>query len=383
MRQIAQELPGSLIRTIANGAMGTPGLIPLWFGESDLPSPDCAVEAARESLLRGETRYGPNLGLPELRSALTGYQNALFPTSAGFDNVAVSSSGLNALLLVLSALVDPGDEVVVPVPTWPNLLAMPKVLSAGVREVPIRLKGRRFELPVDDILNVCTAKTRVVLINSPQNPTGWRMPSDDMARLVDELDRRGIWLLADEVYARIVPSDSAPTSFLSHFDEARRIVVVNSFSKTWAMTGWRLGWITAPANLIQALEKLIEFNTSCTPDFVQRGGLAALGPQGETFVTSQTARLEQARLAAVEVLARDERIEVPETGGAFYLFPRIAGLEDGTALAHRAIANGVGIAPGEAFGETGRGHVRLCFARSPAEMREAAERFLRSVNDPS
>ncbi|WP_260921885.1 pyridoxal phosphate-dependent aminotransferase [Novosphingobium sp. 9] len=379
MRDVARELPGSLIRSIANAAMGTPGLIPLWFGESDLPTAPVIVEAARESLLRGETRYGPNLGLPELREGLDRYQRRLFATSAGFGNIAVTSSGLNALLLTLSALVDPGDEVIVPVPTWPNLLAIPKVLSATVREVPLRLSNARFDLPVDDILAACTERTRVVLINSPQNPTGWRMPPQDMARLVEELDRRGIWLLADEVYSRILPEGVAPASFLEHFDERRRIVVVNSYSKTWSMTGWRLGWITAPAELVQAFERLIEFNTSCAPDFVQRGGLAALGEEGETFVAMQRARLEAARLAAIEVLGSDPRIELPEIGGAFYLFPRIEGLTDGVALARKAVELGVGIAPGEGFGEEGRGHLRLCFARDPAEIRTAMERLLEAL----
>ncbi|MBT0670766.1 pyridoxal phosphate-dependent aminotransferase [Novosphingobium profundi] len=380
MRPIARELPGSLIRVLANANLDKSDVIPLWFGESDLTTAPEIAEAARESLLMGETHYGPNLGLTELRAELARYQQRLFATSAGLDNVAVTSSGLNALLLVMSALVDPGDEVVVPVPTWPNLVAMPKVLSAALREVPIRLEGTKFTLPVEDILAACTEKTRVVLINSPQNPTGWRMPEADMARLVAELDRRGIWLLADEVYARIVPQDTRPTSFLAHFDESRRIVAINSFSKSWAMTGWRLGWITAPRELIQTLEKLIEFNTSCAPTFVQRGGLVALGPAGERFLAEQTRRLDAARTAALAVLARSPRITVPEPQGAFYLFPRIEAMADGVAMAQRAIERGVGVAPGEAFVHGGEGHLRLCYARDPAEVTTAMERLLDALD---
>ncbi len=379
MRQIAKELPGSLIRVLANANLGKSDVIPLWFGESDLATAPEIAEAARESLLAGETRYGPNLGIPELREAIVRYQQRLFPSPASFANVSVSSSGLNALLLVLSALVDPGDEVVVPTPAWPNLVAMPKVLNAQVREVALRFEGARFTLPVEDILAACGPKTRVVLLNSPQNPTGWRMPEADMALLVAELERRGIWLLADEVYARIVPSGSKPSSFLSHFDEGRRIVVVNSFSKSWAMTGWRLGWITAPADLILTLEKLIEFNTSCAPVFVQRGGVIALGPVGETFLAAQTTRLDAAREAALAVLARSPRVTVPEADGAFYLFPKIEGMSDGVAMAQRAIEKGVGVAPGEAFGAVGTGHLRLCYARDPNEVEQAMERLLEAL----
>lgn len=381
LRQVALDLPGSLIRSIANAAMDTPGLIPLWFGESDLPTPQPIVQAASSSLLAGETRYGPNLGLVELRKALAEYQRTQFATRAGFDNIAVTSSGLNAILLALSALVDPDDEVIVPVPAWPNLVAMPKVLNASVREISLRLEDGRFVLPIEDILAACTQRTKALILNSPHNPTGWRMSKSDMTRLVAELDARGIWLIADEVYARLIPQSSNLLSFLDYFDEKRRIIIVNSWSKSWAMTGWRLGWITAPAQVIKVLERLIEFNTSCAPVFVQRGGIQALGPEGEAFVIAQARRLEQSRLVACAILAQDPRITIPQIDGAFYLFPKIEGLSDGTALAHRAIAHGVGIAPGEAFGEQGRGYVRLCYARAPDVMADAMQRFLRALQN--
>ncbi|MDH7640009.1 pyridoxal phosphate-dependent aminotransferase [Sphingomonas oryzagri] len=379
MRPLATELPGSLIRTIANAAMGREDVIPLWFGESDLPTPRAVVEAANASLSAGDTFYGPNLGIAPLRDALTGYLARIHGADLSVDQIAVTSSGLNAILLVLSAIVDPGDEVVVVTPTWPNLIAVPRVLGAVVREVPLRLDGARFVLDLDAIVGALGPRTRAVILNSPHNPTGWRMPAADMARLVDELGRRGVWLIADEVYARILRPGADTRSFLSHFDDAGRVIVVNSFSKTWAMTGWRLGWVVAPRAFVAALERLIEFNTSCAPGFVQRGGIAALGPEGDAFVAMQAERLEAARAAAVAVLAKDPRILVPETEATFYLFPRVDGLADGEALAWRAIEHGVGIAPGEAFGDVGRGHIRLCFARDPAAIRTAADRLLAAL----
>ncbi len=380
MRALANALPGSLIRTIANAHMGQAGLIPLWFGETDQPTAPAITAAAQESLARGETFYGPNLGLPALRQALADHQAALFPTNAGFDNVAVTSSGLNAILLMLSALVDPGDEVIVVTPTWPNLLAIPTLLGATVREVPLAVVDGVFTLDLDAFFAAIGPRTRAVILNSPQNPTGWHMPADVMAAVVQALEARGIWLVADEVYARIVAEDVTPRSFLSHLDDDGHVVVINSFSKTWAMTGWRLGWITAPRRVVTALERLIEFNTSCAPTFVQRGGLAALGPAGAAFFEAQRARLTAARAALVEGLAGDDRIDVPETRATFYLFPRVRGLVDGVAFAHRCAAAGVGVAPGEAFGVTGAGHIRLCYARDPDEIAEAAQR-LRAVID--
>lgn len=380
MRALASDLPGSLIRSIANAYMGQRDIVPLWFGESDQPTAPAIVAAARASLDRGETFYGQNLGLPALRDALAAYQRRLYDTAAEAANIAITSSGLNAILLVLSALVDPGDEVVVITPTWPNLVAVPKVLSAVVREVPLAFAGDRFVLDLDRLFDALGARTRAVILNSPQNPTGWRMAPDDMATLAAALEERGIWLIADEVYARVLAGGADARTFLTHFADDGHIIVVNSFSKTWAMTGWRLGWVTAPSRLVAALERLIEFNTSCAPTFVQRGGLAALGMAGEAFVAAEQARLALARRVLVEALAIEPRIVVPQTDATFYLFPQIAGLQDGVALAHRAAALGVGIAPGEAFGAEGRGHVRLCFARDPAQVRTGAGRLLAALD---
>lgn len=374
MRALVNTLPQSLIRTVANRWMGKTDMIPLWFGESDQPTDARIAAAAQESLARGETFYGHNLGLPLLRSAIADYQRRLHPTTAMMENVAVTSSGLNALLLVLSALVDPGDEVVVLTPTWPNLLAIPTLLGATARPVPLRFTGDGFVLDLDRVIDAIGPRTRVLLINSPQNPTGWRMEEADMAALADLAAERGIWLVADEVYSRILADGAEPRSFLDRFDDDGRIVVVNSFSKSWAMTGWRLGWVTAPRAIVAALETLIEFNTSCAPQFVQRGGLVALGPVGEEVLAAQIARLADARAALVEAL-EDDRLIVPQTDATFYLFPQVRGLRDGVALAHRAAEAGVGIAPGEAFGDEGGGHIRLCFARDPAIMAEAARRL--------
>ena len=374
MRALARDLPTSLIREIANEAMGRPGITALWFGETDQPTDPAIRAAAIDSLNEGETFYTPNLGLPALRAAIAEYQNRQFGAATAAGNVVVTVSGLNAILLALSAIVDPGDEVVVLTPGWPNLAAIPALLGAGVRLVPLDLAGDRFVLDPARLVAALGPRTRAVIVNSPHNPTGWMIGADDLRTVADELDRRGIWLLMDEVYTRLTYGTPA-ASALPLCDDRRRIIVVNSFSKTWAMTGWRLGWLTVPADCTVAFEKLMEFNTSCAPAFAQRAGLAALGNEG--FVAAQQTRLEASRAAVIAVLGNDPRIVLPRLDATFYAFPRIAGLADGAGFARRAIAEaGVGLAPGEAFGPEGRGHMRLCYARDPIVVREACARLL-------
>jgi len=374
MRDLVHQLPGSLIREIANGAMHRPDVLALWFGESDLPTDPLIRAAAVESLGQGETFYAPNLGIAPLRAAIAAYQNAQHGGASRAENIVVTVSGLNALLVALSAVIDPGDDVITLTPGWPNIAAIPALLGASVTLAELRLEHGRFALDLDALIAAIGPRTRAVLLNSPHNPTGWQMPADQVRRLADELDRRGIWLIADEVYGRMV-HEGDHASFLPLFDDARRIIVVNSFSKTWAMTGWRLGWLTIPAALGDQFAKLMEFNTSCAPVFVQRAGLAAIA-QGEPFVARQSVRLKAARAAVQQALGQHPRIELPAMDATFYTFPRIAGLVDGAAFARRAIEEiGVGLAPGEAFGEAGRGHIRLCYARDPDVVATACRRL--------
>lgn len=371
-RRLIRDIPEVLIRTIANANMGRAGITPLWFGESDRPTAAPIREAAAESLARGETFYSANLGLAELRGALSAYQARLFGGADIPERVAVTGSGLNALNLVNTALISPGDEVIVPEPAWPNLMAIPQMLGARVVPVPLRLVDGRFRLDLDDIAARIGPKTRMVVINSPHNPTGWNMPPEDQAALVAMLSARGIWLLADEVYGRLVAKGVAP-SFLPYVADDARVVVVNSFSKTWAMTGWRMGWITAPRALIGDIEKLIELNTSCVPVFVQRAGLAALR-LGEPFIEEQRTRLAVGRRVVAETLGAHPSVEMPVLDATFYAFPRLS-VDDDLAFVLRAIEEaGVGLAPGRAFGDGGRGHIRLCYARDEDVLRAACTR---------
>jgi len=354
-----------------------------WFGEGDQVTPAFIRDAAKAALDAGETFYNHNLGLIELREALAAYANRLHAPikRIDVDRIAVTSAGVHALSLIDQALIEPGDRVVIVTPVWPNLTAMPRIMSADVVPVPLTCHDGAWSLDLQHLLDAATPNTRIVLVNSPNNPTGWTMPQHDWDHLLAHCRRHGIWLVSDDAYERIVfePSmtinDHAP-SVLPQIGDDDRVISANTFSKSWTMTGWRLGWIVAPRRFISKLGKVIEFNTSCAPPFVQLGGLVALN-EGESFVRQNVARLRTSRDLLVGALAKVPGVEVAPPPGAMYLFFRIAGHGgDSVALAKQLVAEaGLGLAPGAAFGVEGEGYLRWCFAASDALLAQGAERL--------
>ncbi len=382
MRSAIHELPGSKIREVANAGLGRSDVLPFWFGESDEPTPAFIRDAAVRSMQADETFYSHNLGLPELRDALAAYMSGLhLPVSA--ERIAVTSSGVNALMLAMQALAGPGDEVVAVVPVWPNLTAQPLILGARVTRVPLVVRGNAWQLDLTALLAAVTPATSVLLVNAPNNPTGWTLTRAEQQAILAHCRSTGTWIVADEVYERVYFRDGATCapSFLDIAEPDDRVVVAHSFSKSFLMTGWRLGWLVVPPALIGAIGKLIEFNTSCAPTFVQRAGLAALAGAGE-FVPGLIGRLKSCRDTLLPQLAAlpGVRVAVPE--GGMYAFFRIEGHHDSLALAKRLVAEaGLGLAPGAAFGDEAEGWLRWCFAsRDPQRLRlgvERLERFLR------
>jgi aspartate/methionine/tyrosine aminotransferase len=378
MRQVIEDLPGSKIREVANAALGRSDVLAFWFGESDEPTPDFIREAAVRSLAEGETFYSHNLGLPELREAIARYTSSLHrPVEAA--RIAVTSSGVSALMLAMQALVGPGDEVVAVVPVWPNLTAQPAILGARVTRLTLRAERGAWRLDFDALRRAVTPETRVLLVNSPNNPTGWTFTRAEQEAVLAHCRTTGTWIVADEVYERIYfgagPGACAP-SFLDIAEPQDRLLVVHSFSKSFLMTGWRLGWIVAPAALEPGFAKLIEFNTSCAPVFVQRAGIAALS-RAETFVPALAQRLRLCRDTLLPRLVALPGVTVAEPAGGLYAFFRVEGQADSLALAKRLVAEaGLGLAPGAAFGPEGEGWLRWCFAsRDPARLVEGAERL--------
>ncbi|MGE5669472.1 MAG: pyridoxal phosphate-dependent aminotransferase [Betaproteobacteria bacterium] len=370
------RLASSKIREIANAGMGVDDILAFWFGEPDQVTPAFIRDAASASLARGETFYTQNLGIPELREAISGYVTRLrapVPPS----RIAVTASGMSALMLTVQALVDPGERVVAVTPLWPNLIGVARILSADVECVSLSFGPSGWSLDADRLIAALTPGTRALLLASPNNPTGWTIDREAQRAVFDHCERHGIWIVADDVYERLYYADDAvcAPSFLDFADERARLVSTNSFSKAWMMTGFRLGWIVAPAALMADIGKLIEFNTSCSPAFVQHAGVAAI-TQGEVSVAATRARFRHARDRLIADLQRIPGVQAATPQGAMYALFRVAGVDDSLAFCKRLVAEaGLGLAPGSAFGPDGEGFVRWCFAASDARLDEGVERL--------
>jgi aspartate/methionine/tyrosine aminotransferase len=386
MRPAIAALPGSRIREVANAGLGRSDVLAFWFGESDEPTPEVVRAAAADSLSRGETFYSHNLGLAELRTAIAGYVSSLHPPVAA-DRVVVTSSGVTALMLAMQMLLDPGDEVVAVTPVWPNLTAQPLILSARVVCVPLRPDATgAWKLDLAALLAAVTPATRVLLVNAPNNPTGWTLTRAEQRAILDHCRRTGTWIVADEVYERLFydgePGAAAP-SFLDLATAEDRLIVAASFSKSFLMTGWRLGWLVLPSDHADTMGVLVEFNNSCAPVFVQRGALAALAG-ADASVAPLVEHLKGCRDRLVDGLARLPGVTVATPPGGMYAFFRVEGQADSLALAKRLVVeHGLGLAPGVAFGPEGEGWLRWCFAtREPARLEAGLARFENFVTSP-
>ncbi|MGF1627254.1 MAG: pyridoxal phosphate-dependent aminotransferase [Alphaproteobacteria bacterium] len=371
----AGALRASQIREVAEEGMRMEGVIPLWFGESAWGSPDLAVETAVAALRAGDHFYQPNSGRPALRQAIAGYMREIYGIETGLDRITVTASGMQGLALTAQAIVDPGDDVVVVDPAWPNIPGCFQIAGAAIRTVGLAARDGRWQLDLDRLLDALTPSTRALVVNSPNNPTGWVMDRASQQAVLARCRRHGTWIVADDVYSRLyLAGDHAP-SFLEIAEPEDRLVSVNSFSKAWSMTGWRLGWTVAPALLEPILAMLTEFNIAGPSGFVQQAGIAALR-DGEPFVAEQRTRLAAAYAVVARRLAAIPGVAFVAPEGAFYAFFRIDGLADSLGFAKRLLREAkVGLAPGIAFGPAGEGHLRLCYARDPALLEEALDRL--------
>ncbi|MEP6996100.1 MAG: pyridoxal phosphate-dependent aminotransferase [Betaproteobacteria bacterium] len=381
-RLAVRSLVASQIREVANVGMGDSDILPFWFGEPDQVTPAYIRDAAIASLHAGETFYTQNFGIPELRAAIAAYVSRWHqPVAAA--NIAVTASGMSALMLCAEALIDPGDRVVCVTPLWPNLTEIPKILGADVVRVALSFGALGWTLDVDRLLDALTPGTRAVLINSPNNPTGWTLERADQAAILEHCRRHGIWIIADDVYERLyydAPAGRAcAPSFLDLTRDGDRVVITNSFSKAWLMTGWRLGWIVAPTALLPDLGKLIEYNTSCSPSFVQRAAVVAIN-DGEATIMQTLERYRAARDFLVGALNAIPGVSAAAPKGAMYVFFRVAGITDSFEFCKRLVREArLGLAPGSAFGPEGEGFVRWCFAADTDRLADGIARLTRAL----
>ncbi len=376
LRREAREAPDSGIVEVFNYGRGREGLIPLWAGEGDLPTPAFICEAVARSLQAGETFYTYQRGLPELRAALARYHERLFGRAFSPERFFITGGGMQAIQIAIAATAGAGDELILPTPAWPNFAAAAGIGGAQSVSVPLGFDGTRWNLDLDRLFAAAGERTRVIFINSPANPTGWMATEEELREILRFARERGLWIIADEVYLRFVYGETprAP-SFYDLIEEDDRVIFVNTFSKNWAMTGWRIGWLSAPAALGGVIENLIQYSTSGVAAFMQRGAIAAV-EGGEDFVRAQVARAAAGRKIVCESLAGSNRVRFAWPDGAFYLFFTIDGAPDTGKLGLTLVdeAN-IGIAPGTAFGPGGVAFMRLCFARKAEDLSEAMRRL--------
>lgn len=366
----AMQVRPNLTRTVANPFIGQEGLTALWFGEPDVPTPKFICDAAADSMANGETFYTPGLGEGYLRAAIATYVSELHNSSLGEERIAVTVSGGNALNLAFQCVLEQGDLVGTHIPAFPNLLSIPTLQGARLETIRVEPKEQGWQIDMDQLIDLAR-RCKVLLINSPSNPTGWVMHREQQLALLEACRQYGTWIISDEVYSRIFFSGKAAPSFLEISEPEDRVIVVNSFSKAWAMTGWRLGWLTVPESLLSTLENIMEFSISSAPAFAQRAGKVAL-EEGEDFVRESVARYEKNLATVTKSFADCERINFTVPESTFYAYFQIDGVSDNLAFIRQLIEqSGLGLAPGLTFDPDSRNWFRLCFAATEEKLEVA------------
>jgi aspartate aminotransferase len=372
----ARAVPRSRIRELADVAMRmdasarTPSerVLRLFFGESNLPTPKFLKEAAHRAMLDGYTMYTENAGLPSLRRALALHYERLQAVALDpGSEIVVTNSGVQALNVGIRCVLDPGDEAIVLTPAWPNQSSNVRLCNATPREIPLVLNDGRYVVDFDALESAVNFRTRLLIYTSPSNPLGWVATVEEQQGLLDFARRHGLWLLADEVYERLWYDESQPPgapapSILKLATRDDAVMVAQSFSKSYCMTGWRVGWLVARADLAERATQLNEFIISCAPGFVQKAAEIALAG-GEASMREMLALYKTNRDFCVDAFRKMPGVKLPSPDGAFYVFPRIDGLTDSFGFCERLLlATRVGLAPGVAFGAGGEGSIRLCYA---------------------
>ena len=377
LRKQARDVPESGIVEVINYGRERDGMIPLWAGEGDLSTPQFICDAATRSLAAGETFYTYQRGIPELRQALADYHNKFYRGDFSPERFFVTGSGMQAMQTAIQSVAGIGENVIVPSPCWPNFAAALGLIGATPNFVPMRFGNDGWRLDIDEMFDAVTDETRAIFFNSPGNPSGWVATLDEMRAVLEFARKRGIWIIADEVYSRFYygdDSDLAP-SFYSIIEDEDQVLFINTFSKNWAMTGWRIGWIACHPSLGQVMENIIQYNTSGVAAFMQRAAVTAL-EQGEDFVRFQIERAREGREIVGSALESSTKVRFKRPDGAFYQMFSIKGYEDTSRLGLQLVdeAN-IGIVPGAAFGPGGETFNRLCFLRDASQLREAMSRL--------
>jgi aspartate/methionine/tyrosine aminotransferase len=375
LRKEAREAPESGIVAVMNHGRLKEGIIPLWAGEGDLPSPDFIRQAGIAALENGETFYTWQRGIPELREALARYHTRHFGRAFSHEQFLVTGSGMQSIQLAIQAIAGNSDEIMYLAPSWPNFAAAAAI--AGARPIAINLDfgGNGWSFDPSKLEAHRTPATKAIFVNSPSNPTGWTADIETLSEILAFARKHGLWIVADEIYSLFHYNGARAASFMDIMDPDDRIIFVNSFSKNWAMTGWRMGWLTIPPILAPVFENLIQYSTSGVAQFMQRAGVVALD-NGDEFISMQVERAKTARDILCSALLDTGRVRLSPPDGAFYLFFAVDGIKDSKKAAFAIVdeAN-VGLAPGSAFGTVSQGFFRICFNRKLDDVSLAANRL--------
>ena len=376
MRPVLDDIRHNPGADIVRYARRRSDVLSLASGETDTPTPDFITGAVGKALASGQPFYGPILGRHELRQAIAEYYRETHGIDLPLERVIVTSSGTSAIHFSLLSTIEKGDEVVAVFPIWKNLLGAIKLQQAKVHGVDLRpgQDGAAWHLDLNELFAAVTPRTRAIVLNSPNNPTGWVMSRGDMKTVMDFARQRGIWVISDEVYGRLEYGSVRAPSFLDVSLPGDRLFIVNSFSKNWAMTGWRLGWLIAPAAAEARIYDLVLYDNMGPPNFTQGGGVQAL-KHGEGFIAEQKIRFERNADLVHEMFDR-LGIEAIRPKSSFYAFFRTEKEPDCMEFAKRLIDDhGLGLTPGCAFGRNFTGYMRLCYAVSEPRLDDALGRL--------
>jgi aspartate/methionine/tyrosine aminotransferase len=375
IRDEAASAPASGIVEVSSYGRTKPGIIPLWVGEGDMPTPDFIRHAATASLAAGETFYTWQRGIPELRDAIARYMSRTYAKPFDRERFYVTGGGMQAVQIALRLVSGPGDEVIIPTPAWPNFAAATGISGAKIVTVAQSFGNTGWHMDMEKLAAAITPRSRALIINSPANPTGWTATHEELTAILALARTHGLWIIADEIYGRFAYDAVRTPSFHDIRTEDDRILYVQTMSKNWAMTGWRLGWLEAPPELGPIIENLIQYSTSGSPVFIQRAAITALD-EGDAFIGEQIKRARASRDIIYDALAQTGRVRLLKPQAAFYLFFSVDGVIDTQKGALQLVdeAN-VGLAPGTAFGPGGEAFFRLCFARSQTHINMAADRL--------
>ena len=376
IRKVIKSLETSPIRKIANTAIGKKGIIPLYFGETDIPTPSFISQAMKDALDQGYTFYSANQGIPDLVEIISKYTSSLHKKNIAPSRIMVTSAGMNALMIASEAIIDPNDKIICITPVWPNFMRCIEIMGGEVIEIPLIYSNSNntWKLNIEEIRkNIKDVKA--IYINSPNNPTGWMINTQEQMEILELCRMNKTWIISDEVYERIVYDRNVAPSFLELTDENDLLMVVNSFSKSWAMTGWRLGWIIVPESLLNIFEKLNEFNVASPSSPAQYAGITAIN-DGEDFLKTMINNLRNSRELTINSLSNFSRVILPFPEAAFYAYFKVKDVHHSEKFCFEVLSStGVGLAPGTSFGTGGNSWIRICYAKNPDLLNQAFEKL--------